>query len=358
MPKSQFLIREIEPKDATDLLALGNTPGMFNFPSNPEQVKKRIQISQRAFRGEEADPASCKYVFVAEDLNQKKVVATSMIVGQHGTEDSPHFYFKIGTEKRYSSAIQTGFIHGTLTLQSQTDGPSELGALVVNSEWRSHPEKVGRQIFLSRFLYLSLHPEKFKDRIIAELLPPLDQDGHSPLWEAIGRRFTNLDYWEADRLSAKNKEFIHDLFPQGKIYTTFLDAEARSAIGKVGKDTEPVLHLLKRIGFLYQNEIDPFDGGPHLWARTNEIKPIQASKRLSLSTTGEATRAEGEDLVSGLLTSVSAQSGFRAMSATGYVRGGRFEVQDAEGLKGLCDGLALAEGDEVLFMPYYFSDQK
>jgi arginine/ornithine N-succinyltransferase beta subunit len=38
-------------------------------------------------------------------------------------------------------------------------------------------------------------------------------------------------------------KFIFSLFPSGKIYTTFLAAEARNAIGKVGKETEPVLQL-------------------------------------------------------------------------------------------------------------------
>ena len=52
-------------------------------------------------------------------------------------------------------------------------------------------------------------------------------------------------------------------------------AEARNAIGKVGKDTEPVVHMLKKIGFKYLNQVDPFDGGPHLWANVSDLLPIQ-----------------------------------------------------------------------------------
>src|SRR6185437_991202 len=134
---------------------------------------------------------------------------------------------------------------------------------------------VGRQISFVRFLFAGLNKDRFKRKIIAELLPPLNKRGQSPLWEAVGRRFTNMDYSEADKLSQKNKEFLFSLFPTGKIYTTFLPAEARNAIGKVGKETEPALHLLKKIGFEYKNQVDPFDGGPHLWANLDDVLPIK-----------------------------------------------------------------------------------
>ena len=39
-----------------------------------------------------------------------------MIAGQHGTADSPHFYFEVGHEKRFSETINTGFIAGVNTL--------------------------------------------------------------------------------------------------------------------------------------------------------------------------------------------------------------------------------------------------
>jgi arginine N-succinyltransferase len=305
-----FLLREATKKDLDDLITLANTPGMFNFPSSREAMADRISRSEQSFHGSHRDP---KYVFVAEDLRTRKVVATSMIVRQHGTPESPHYYFKVGTEKRFSSTIQTGFIHGTLTLKSQIDGPSELGALVVSKDYRNHEEKVGRQIFFARFLYLIQNRQRFQNQLIAELLPPLNKKGHSPLWEAVGRRFTNLDYWEADSLSAQNKEFIPDLFPQGKIYTAFLPADARNAIGKVAPSTEPVLHLLKRIGFEYQNEIDPFDGGPHLRADVNQVIPVKKAMKVVLRS---GKKTDGNAVI-GLIAHAKAGDRFRAMEISG-----------------------------------------
>ncbi len=348
-----FVVREVRSDDAQALIALANTPGMFNLPNQIEDMEARIELSQKSFRGQMGAIERTKYVFVVEDLSAGKAVGTSMIAGQHGTELSPHYYFKVGNERRFSEALQTGFIHGTLTLHTQTDGPSELGALVVDETYRSHPKKIGKQVFFSRFLYLLAHPQRFRDQILAELLPPLNKRGHSPLWEAIGRRFTNLDYWEADALSAQNKDFIFDLFPQGKIYTTFLSAEARNAIGKVSKNTEPVFHLLKKIGFTYANEIDPFDGGPHLRANLAQLSFLSQLRRGQL--TGYLGSNPLAGAQSGLLMSADLARPFRAIQidlVAGAAGHGALELCDGFSLDEVSKRINLgADQRECLFLP-------
>ncbi|MBY0412653.1 MAG: arginine N-succinyltransferase, partial [Bdellovibrionales bacterium] len=87
--------------------------------------------------------------------------------------------------------------------------------------------------------------------------------------------FLNLEYHEADVLSRSNKEFILSLFPADTIYMTLLPIEARNAIGKVGDSTAPVKRMLESIGFKYNNEVDPFDGGPHYRAKLKDITPVR-----------------------------------------------------------------------------------
>ncbi len=84
-----------------------------------------------------------------------------------------------------------------------------------------------------------------------------------------------MDYQAADVLSRKNKEFILSLYPSDTIYETLLPIEARHAIGKVGKETEPVKKMLQAIGFKYIHEVDPFDGGPHYRAKKSNISLIK-----------------------------------------------------------------------------------
>ena len=114
--------------------------------------------------------------------------------------------------------------------------------------------------------------------MLAELLPPLEPDGTSHLWEAVGRRFIGMSYAEADKLSKKNKEFIKALFPEGVIYASVLAPDAQAVIGKVGAQTRGVEKLLRRIGFRYAHRVDPFDGGPHFTARMDQISLVAATK--------------------------------------------------------------------------------
>ncbi|HTL13145.1 MAG TPA: arginine N-succinyltransferase, partial [Bdellovibrionota bacterium] len=177
-----ILLREIQEQDLPALERYAQIPGLFNLPDDRELLKSRIQRSTQAFNGKVKAKGDSKYIFVAEDVEKREVVATAMIAGQHGTEDAPHFYFQVGSEEKYSKTISTGFIHGTLELKWDTDGPSEIGGLVVDSAERNTDERVGRQISFVRFLFLGLNRKLFKQKLIAELLPPLNKRGQSPLW--------------------------------------------------------------------------------------------------------------------------------------------------------------------------------
>ncbi|TDJ05096.1 MAG: arginine N-succinyltransferase [Deltaproteobacteria bacterium] len=268
-----FLLRSVRNSDLDGLRELSGLANFINLPPNIKMLKERIESSERSFKKPSSDLSKNNYFFVLEDLDKKKIAGVSMIHAQHGTEKEPHFYLKEGKERKYSETLRQGYIHGTLTLGLDHDGPTEIGGLVLHPEYRG--KKLGKQLSLVRFLFLGMHPENFKETIHAELLPPFDDNGNSPLWEAIGRRFLNMDYSEADELSRTNKEFILSLFPREKIYETLLSMDARSAIGKVGKETIPVKKMLEKIGFHYAEEVDPFDGGPHYKAKLKEISTIK-----------------------------------------------------------------------------------
>ncbi|MDR3605901.1 MAG: arginine N-succinyltransferase [Oligoflexia bacterium] len=348
-----IVLREIQENDLDALERFAQIPGFINLPNDKDLLREKIQASIASFKSEVKTDGSVKtdgkYIFVAENLENHRVLGTSMIAAQHGTTESPHFYFEVGNEEKLSQTINTGFIHGTLKLKYDTNGPSEIGGLVLDPEYRNSEARVGRQISFVRFLYLGLNRNRFKRKILAELLPPLNKKGQSPLWEAIGRRFTNMDYWEADQLCQKSKEFIFSLFPSGKIYTTFLPAEARNAIGRVGKDTEPVLHMLKKIGFSYKNQVDPFDGGPHLWANVDDLLPLK-----KLGTYALTPSAKSETTDAGLVTSAKrpTRGGFRAIAAQAAIKDGKITLSDVSDEE-LHEALGLSPGDSVMFMPYY-----
>jgi arginine N-succinyltransferase len=270
-----FRIRNLNLEDLDNIFELSGVQVFINLPHDKEVLKERIKTSLACFKNPHKELEKNFYIFGIEDLDTNKIIGVSMIHAQHGTDSEPHFYLRVGHENKYSTTINTGFVHGTLRLGLDTNGPTEIGGLVLDPNYRGHQEKLGKQISFVRFLYMAIHPERFKETIHSELMPPFDKQGKSPLWEALGRRFMNMDYHEADLLSRNNKEFILSLFPSDNIYQTLLPLEARNAIGKVGKQTEPVKKMLENIGFQYMNEVDPFDGGPHFRAKLTQIKPIK-----------------------------------------------------------------------------------
>lgn len=270
-----YILRSANLDDLNDLYELSQLMLFINLPPDKDIIESKIQSSLNSFKNPSKNLANNHYLFVLEDLETNKIIGTSMIHAQHGTEEEPHYFFSVDSEHKFSKTLNTGFIHGTLKLGIDTDGPTEIGGLILHPDYRKNDKKLGKQLSFVRFLYMGMNPERFKDTIHSELLPPFDRDGHSPLWEAVGRKFLNMDYHDADILSRSNKEFILNLFPSDNIYITLLPIEARNAVGKVGEETLPVKRMLESIGFKYTNEVDPFDGGPHYRSKLKDIKPVK-----------------------------------------------------------------------------------
>jgi arginine N-succinyltransferase len=279
---------------------------LLNLPGDKKVISAKIDRSEHSFAGK-LPKGQSEYLFVLEDTEEKQVVGSSLVIAKHGSDEVPHSFFKILKRDHFSQDLGIGFIHQVLRFQLDFDGPTEIGGLLVDKTYRRRPEKLGKQISLARFLYIALHPEKFENRVLCELTPPLTDEGRSEFWEALGRRFTGLPYQEADLLSQSHKEFIESLFPQEDIYLCLLDAKARLVLGRVGEATKPAQHLLESIGFSYLDEVDPFDGGPHYGADTAEILPIKYGKRLKVTEFSDASFKEqallattGEEFKAGL----------------------------------------------------------
>jgi arginine N-succinyltransferase len=278
---SRHEIRGALASDEDALLELALHLNTVNLPNERDHIRRLLEHSEKSFRGEVPERKR-KFVFLLCDRTTGEAVGTSTIVSQLGRRDAPYIYLDVIDEEKYSGALDRHFHHTVLRIGFSYDGPTELGGLVVSPAHRSSRERFGRLISYVRFVYIAEHRALFREQLLAELLPPLEPDGTSHLWEALGRRFTGMSYAEADLLSSTNKSFIRDLFPSGNVYASLLSPEARSVIGKVGAQTKGVEKMLRRVGFRYAKRIDPFDGGPHFVAPLEEISLIQETRRLPL----------------------------------------------------------------------------
>ncbi len=278
----RYEIRAAVRNDHADLVELARFLDSVNLPDDAAAVLDVVDASEAAFTEKVGDPRRRQYVFVLRDLDQDRAIGTSMVLGQLGRRDAPYIYFDVFTEEKYSQTLDKYFVHTVLSIGYSFNGPTEIGGLVMHPEYRRSPDKLGMLVSYVRFLFIAMNRGAFRDEVLAELLPPLEPDGRSRLWEAVGRKFTDLSYREADRLSKRNKEFIRGLFPDGDIYASLLPPEAQAVIGKVGAQTRGVEKMLRRVGFRYANRVDPFDGGPHFVAPTDEILLVQRSTKASL----------------------------------------------------------------------------
>ncbi|MCS6914213.1 MAG: arginine N-succinyltransferase [Myxococcales bacterium] len=276
-----FLLRDCSLADLDGLFAVAEYLDSVNLPHDRALLEQQIDRSQRSFSGA-LDVFSREYLFVLVDLDGPgggRVIGTSMIHAQHGTRRAPHIFFDVMTDERYSETLDRHFVHQVLRIGYNYNGPTEIGGLILQPAYRGHEMSLGKWLSYVRFLYIARHRERFRDEILSELLPPLQPDGTSLLWEHLGRHFTGLSYQEADRISKTNKEFIRTLFPAEPIYTCLLPPEVRQLIGQVGPSARGVEKMLRRIGFQYAGRIDPFDGGPHFTARTDSITLLRQAVR-------------------------------------------------------------------------------
>ncbi len=327
-----YLIRETLPDDATTLLKLAKMVHFINLPADKEIISGKIARSATCFEqaasmeGKRAAPrapgrggggglasaieSSELFMFALEDTETGSLLGTSQLVSSMGGPGAPNVSFQLERREKFSSDLQVGTTQMVARLYLDETGPTEIGGLILQPSFRGHKRKLGRFLSLVRFHFIGLHRRLFADRIVAEMMAPITPDGRNTLWEYLGRRFIPLSYEEADRFCQHSKEFMTSLLPRDEIYLSLLPAEARRIVGQVGPETAPARRMLEKLGFASCDRIDPFDGGPHLEAMTDEIELVASTR---FATVGASTVRANECTHRGILSVLDQDGGFRAL---------------------------------------------
>ena len=220
-----LVVRPVGFEDVDRLYELATRAefGLTNLPRDRKFLEQRVRDSMRGFEkvaGEE--PRGEAYFFVMEDLESGKVVGTSGIVSKVGGF-LPFYSYRIETKVHDSQMLGLRKEIKTLHLVMDHDGPCEIGGLFLHPEFRSGGN--GRALSLVRFLFIAEYPDFFDSEVIAEMRGVIDERGRSAFWDAVGKRFFDLEFPKADYLSVINKEFIGDLMPRHPIYIPMLPRE-------------------------------------------------------------------------------------------------------------------------------------
>lgn len=297
MPKSspQFVIRRAMNADLPTLHKLSKMVHFINLPPDQEIIADKIRNSRQSFLRAARDAKTVHkptnqsvssglsektamsdiFMFVIEELNTEGCIGTSQVVSQMGGPGHPNVCFKLETREKYAEDLKFGTKHTVARVYLDESGPSELGGLIMQPSFRGHKLKLGKFTSLVRFHFIALHRKMFRPTILAELMAPITSKGESLVWDTLGRRFIPLSYDEADRFCQYSRNFMTDLLPEGDIHLSLLPPQARAQVGEVGPETVPARRMLERLGFEYHGFVDPFDGGPYITAKTDEIEIVK-----------------------------------------------------------------------------------
>ena len=277
-----MILRPVATDDLPDLSLLAEQLDSVNLPSDPDFLEERIAQSLRSFAGELGDPTEGVYQFVLEDREVGRCVGTSLILAKQGRPGLPYYWLEVSTEERRSAELEVRFLHQKLQLRSTEDGPSEVGGLILDPAYRSHPQCCGKALSIVRFAFIGAHREAFQREVIAEMLSPFEASGSNLLWDAFGARFTGVPYRDADHLSARSKQFIADLFPRDPVYATLFPDDVQKAIGQPNETAKAAVRILEKVGFRPLNQVDPFDGGPYYGAARDAISSVALRREFVL----------------------------------------------------------------------------
>jgi arginine N-succinyltransferase len=303
-------------------------------------LRKRLDLSLRSFAASREDwtpDAEEKlFFFVLEDTSTGAVVGTTAIKSGIGLGE-PFYSYRVSTVVHASRELGVYKAIPTLYLNNDYTGSMEVGSLYLAPEARHGGN--GKLLSKCRFLFLAEDPNRFPDKVVAEMRGVSDQQGNSPFWEGVGRHFFSMEFHRADFLTGtRGKTFIAELMPRNPIYVPLLPPAAQEVIGRVHDHTRPALRLLEEEGFHYEGYVDIFDGGATVEARTAEVRAVRESRIFEVT----ASPSSGGSGLASLLVSNGRWDGFRCCLAEGSFDGERLHLRPE-----VLEALEVTLGDSV-----------
>lgn len=310
-----LVVRPVETRDLTTLMdlveALG--PGMTTLPADRTAMAAKIEGSVATF-AKKLPVEQAQYLLVLEDVENGAILGTAAVYPSIG---SPFGFFSYKVSKLVHRArdLSAGGSIELLSIANDYTGATEVGSLAVLPAARRTGG--GRLLARARYMLIANFPQLFAPLVMAEMRGWQDEAGRSPFWDAVGRRFFNMDFPTADRLSAVHgAESFVDLLPRYPIYATLLSEEARSSIGRPHPASAPAMAMLMEEDFRYESLVDIFDAGPQLHVERGRIRTAAESRCLTLGDGSAGTRRDA------VLACTTRLDGFRVtISSADFVAG-------------------------------------
>jgi arginine N-succinyltransferase len=277
-----FIIRPIKKSDLSPLMKLleASGHGLTSLPKDEKIIADKIDFSERSFDHRKDGPAGESYLFVMEELFTGQIVGVSGLISKIGGFQAYYFY-RLATEKIKSKMLNVEKTIRTLTMEKTHSGPAEICSLFLAPDYRNSQN--GRFLSLSRFLFMAEDKEYFENEVIAEMRGQVNKNGESPFWNAVGHKFMDIDFLQADYLTMKSKAFIDELLPKYPIIVELLPEDAQKVVAEVHPDTAPARHILEQEGFKFKGLVGIFEPGPVLEAKLSNVRAYKENKVVKIN---------------------------------------------------------------------------
>src|ERR1041384_75046 len=110
-----FVIRDARAADLDGLQDVARHLDSVNLPDDRDRLAQLIAASEESFAGRR-DVPDRRLLFVLTEGGSDRILGTSMIFAQHGSRRSPHVYFDVLEEERYSQTLDLHLTHRVLRI--------------------------------------------------------------------------------------------------------------------------------------------------------------------------------------------------------------------------------------------------
>ena len=290
-PRS-LVFRPVRESDLDAVVALSEGGGktLTTLPQDRDFLSRRISRSMHAFYPEVVEPGNEAYTFVLEDTETGHVYGISGAYARTGGYEPFYTYERVQTRNHYGP-LKIDQMVECLECRTWHKGPSELGSLYLEPAARG--AGVGKLLSLGRLLFMDSFPQRFEERVIAEIRGWQNEQGRTPFWDACIEPFFGAEFEKMDAVSGvSDKDFIGALLPKHPIYCDLLDVSVRDVIGRPHSAAEPAMRLLEKLGFEQTNYVDVFDAGPMIEAELGSLTTSRATPVMPVSANAQTFTEE------------------------------------------------------------------
>ncbi|PRC94812.1 arginine N-succinyltransferase [Solimicrobium silvestre] len=348
-----FIVRPVATSDIPALieLAAGLTQGVHTMAKTPAAIERAVEQSLRSFASQTDIAGEECYLFVLEDLentSSHSLIGSAAISATAGSKGT-FFSFRNDVIQQVSRDLDISHSVHALTLCADLTSYSQLSSFFVRRGNHIHPEAA--LLSRARLMFAACAPERFSDNFFVSLAGYTDQKGCAPFWEALGKKFFQMDFLEAERLvdGARNRNLIVELMPHYPVYVPLLTGDAQAAMGQVHPESEVPFDLLTKEGFAADDFIDIFDGGPILEANKHALSSFAHGLKLQVETVSDDSAPISTNANRSYLVATARETDFRAtmMQSTALEN-----TQTVRLSSEVMQALNVIDGDHVLCVPW------